>query len=74
MSISELPAIVVTTLEVLSTLFIFVLGTAALVLVGMYIRDVTQKTHAIHRNYPVVGRFRYLFEKLIIGYLAIGTE
>jgi len=64
MSISELPAIVVTTLEVLSTLFIFVLGTAALVLVGMYIRDVTQKTHAIRRNYPVVGRFRYLFEKL----------
>jgi len=30
----------------------------------MYIADVTQTAHAIRRNYPVIGRFRYLFEKL----------
>lgn len=64
MSITELPATLVTTLEILSTVFIFVVGIAALVLVGMYVRDVTQTEHAIRRNYPVIGRFRYLFEKL----------
>ncbi len=30
----------------------------------MYVVDVTQKKHAIRRNYPVLGRFRYLFEHL----------
>ena len=35
-----------------------------LVIVGMYIVDVTQTKHAIRRNFPVIGRFRYLFEKL----------
>ncbi len=64
MSISEVPAIVITTLEILSTVFIFSLGVAVLVLAGMYIRDVTQTEHTIRRNYPVIGRFRYLFEKL----------
>ena len=30
----------------------------------MYLRDITQPRHAIRRNYPVLGRFRYLFEHL----------
>lgn len=30
----------------------------------MYVVDVRQKTHAVRRNYPVIGRFRYLFESL----------
>ncbi len=30
----------------------------------MYIADVTQRKHTIRRNYPVIGRFRYLFEHL----------
>ena len=64
MTMSELPTLVVTTLEVLSAVFIFALGVAGLVLMGMYLRDVTQTQHAIRRNYPVIGRFRYLFEKL----------
>ncbi len=29
-----------------------------------YILDVTQTRHAIRRNYPVIGRFRYFFEHL----------
>ena len=29
-----------------------------------YIQDVTQTRQAIRRNYPVIGRFRYLFEHL----------
>ncbi len=48
----------------MSALFIFVLGTLVLIVIGMYIADVTQKKQAIRRNYPVVGRFRYLFEHL----------
>ena len=62
MQLSELLATVVTTLEVLSTIFIFAVG--LLVLAAMYIRDVTQTQHTIRRNHPVIGRFRYLFEKL----------
>jgi glutamate synthase domain-containing protein 2 len=30
----------------------------------MYIIDVRQTAHAVRRNYPVVGRFRYIFETL----------
>ncbi len=47
-------------------LFLFVL-TLMLALVSiavMYVTDVTQTKHALRRNYPVVGRFRYLFETL----------
>lgn len=35
---------------------------ALIVIVGIY--DVVQTKHAILRNFPVVGHFRYLFEKL----------
>jgi len=30
----------------------------------LYIRDITQKRHAVLRNYPIIGRLRYFFEKL----------
>ena len=40
----------------------FFIGIIALLVI--YIIDVTQTTHAIRRNYPVVGRFRYFFEHL----------
>ncbi len=33
------------------------------VIVFMFIQDVTQKKHTVLRNYPVIGRFRYFFEK-----------
>jgi glutamate synthase domain-containing protein 2 len=32
-------------------------------IVFWFIQDVTQKKHAVLRNYPVIGRLRYLFEK-----------
>jgi glutamate synthase domain-containing protein 2 len=35
-----------------------------LVLIGVAILDVTQRRHAILRNFPVLGRFRYLFEMI----------
>mgnify|MGYP005989763335 CR=1 FL=1 len=50
-------------LEQLSAIFIFVLGLGILAVIYMYIVDRTQTKQAIRRNYPVIGRFRYLFEK-----------
>lgn len=64
MQLSELPALVLTALEIMSALFIFVVGVFVLVILVMYVRDVAQSEHTIRRNYPVIGRFRYLFEKL----------
>ncbi|MEM7216822.1 MAG: FMN-binding glutamate synthase family protein [Pseudomonadota bacterium] len=51
-------------LGLLAQLFVFCLGLGLLAVIAMFIVDVTQKSHAIRRNYPVVGRFRYLFEHL----------
>ncbi|WP_163932720.1 FMN-binding glutamate synthase family protein [Paraferrimonas sp. SM1919] len=45
-------------------LLVFVIGLGLAALLIMYVVDVTQTTHAIRRNYPVVGRFRYWFEHL----------
>ncbi|MBA6392230.1 FMN-binding glutamate synthase family protein [Colwellia sp. BRX10-3] len=50
-------------LETLSALFIFFLGMGVIAIIYMYIVDKTQKKQAIRRNYPVIGRFRYFFEK-----------
>src|SRR6476620_3802283 len=39
---------------------------AIVVFVGVifvFIQDITQKKHAVLRNYPVIGRLRYFFEK-----------
>lgn len=51
-------------LAFLAVLFIFAVGTGILVVIYLYIMDVTQTRHAIRRNYPVIGRFRYFFEHL----------
>jgi len=45
-------------------LFVVAIGIGALVVAVLYVVDVTQTRHAIRRNYPVIGRFRYLFEGL----------
>ncbi len=54
----------VTVLETLAVLFIFVIGLIALWVLVTFIADISQTRHAIRRNYPVIGRFRYLFEQL----------
>ncbi len=48
----------------LAALFIFVIGLGALAVVVLFVIDVTQTKHAIRRNYPVIGRMRYLLEHL----------
>ncbi|MCH9674114.1 MAG: FMN-binding glutamate synthase family protein, partial [Gammaproteobacteria bacterium] len=51
-------------LEVMSAIFVFGLGILALVVIVLFIIDITQTRHTIRRNYPVIGRFRYFFEHL----------
>jgi glutamate synthase domain-containing protein 2 len=51
-------------LSFLASLFVFALGVGLLGIAVLYVVDVTQTSHAIRRNYPVVGRFRYFFEEL----------
>ncbi|MCP5316215.1 MAG: FMN-binding glutamate synthase family protein [Chromatiaceae bacterium] len=53
-----------TALEVMAAAFILAVGAVALWAVIAYVVDVSQTKQAIRRNYPVIGRFRYLFEKL----------
>jgi len=60
----QLSGFVVSLLNVLAGLFIFAVGCLVLVLIVLYIQDVAQTRHAIRRNYPVIGRFRYVFEHL----------
>lgn len=53
-----------TTLEFMATLFVFVIGVVAAAIVILFLIDVCQRSDAIRRNFPVIGRFRYLFIKL----------
>ena len=48
----------------LAYLFVLAIGTVLLGIVVMYFVDVSQKKHAIRRNFPVIGRFRCWFEHL----------
>ena len=58
------PGYLISTLEVLSALFIFIVGAVVAGLIVLYIVDVVQTKHAIRRNYPIIGHFRYFFEWL----------
>ncbi len=51
-------------LSLLASLFVFLMGLAALAVALMFVLDVSQTRDAVRRNYPVVGRFRYLFSAL----------
>jgi glutamate synthase domain-containing protein 2 len=59
-----LPEFVTTFLAVMAALFVFTVGFGTLLIATLFVIDLTQTKHAIRRNYPVVGRFRYLFEHL----------
>jgi glutamate synthase domain-containing protein 2 len=51
-------------LEITALLITFGLAVLILVIIYMYIVDVNQTSQTIRRNYPVVGRFRYIFEHM----------
>ncbi|WP_421725328.1 FMN-binding glutamate synthase family protein [Bauldia sp.] len=61
---SLVPGPIATALDLLVTLFVFVIGLGVAVVIVLFIVDITQNRDAIRRNYPVVGRFRYLFSTL----------
>ncbi len=55
---------VMDSLSFLATLFVVAVGVFAAVIVLTFIADAGQTRDAIRRNYPVIGRFRYLFTSL----------
>ncbi|MEC7300143.1 MAG: FMN-binding glutamate synthase family protein [Pseudomonadota bacterium] len=53
-----------TAVEYLALVFLLAVGMGALVVVVLFFLDRFQTHDAIRRNYPVIGRFRYLFSTL----------
>ncbi len=49
-------------MELLTGLFILLIILAVLAIVVMYYQDTRQTEQTIRRNFPVLGRFRYVFE------------
>ncbi len=64
----QLHSIVNDLLLVAATIFFAGLFLATFLVIYAYFRDRHQSKHSIRRNYPVIGRFRYLFE-FIGGFL-----
>ena len=54
----------ISAIKILVLIFVFLVGLAILAAIVMYFIDKTQKKHTIRRNFPVIGRFRWLFEHL----------
>ncbi|KFZ39211.1 glutamate synthase [Shewanella mangrovi] len=50
-------------LELFSSLFLIIVGCGVLLLLYMYLADRLQTRQAVRHNYPIIGRFRYFFEK-----------
>ncbi len=51
-------------LNLLGSLFLFVIGLLFILAVILFFIDITQTKDTVRRNYPVIGRFRSLFSKL----------
>lgn len=45
-------------------LVIVLIAAAILLLVYLFVYDIVQTKHAVRRVYPILGRFRYIFEKI----------
>ena len=63
-SISTLREFALMFAEYSALFLVFLLGLGALFVLYLYLADITQTKQAIRRNYPVIGRFRYLFEHM----------
>jgi len=64
MGSEHMQSFLLSAMEFMAALFILFIGLAFLIAMVVYVLDVTQTQHAIRRNYPVVGHFRYLFEHM----------
>ncbi len=56
--------IVMISLQALSILFVFAVGLSVLAIIILFILDISQTKDAVRKNYPVLGRFRYIFSTL----------
>jgi len=52
------------TLSIIFTSVVWIVLLAAIALIGIYIYDYNQPRHAVLRNFPVIGHFRYWFERM----------
>jgi glutamate synthase domain-containing protein 2 len=64
MATDEMQSFLLSSLEFMAALFIFVVGLIVLAIIIIYVLDISQTKQAIRRNYPVIGHFRYFFERL----------
>ena len=60
----QLPSFVFSIIEYSAYLFIFVIGSIVALVLGFYLVDRFQTKSTLRRNYPVLARFRYLFEHM----------
>lgn len=63
-SSGSLPNFTFSVMQVLAYSFVACIVAALCIIVFLYFVDKTQKQSALRRNYPVIARFRYLFEHL----------
>ena len=53
-----------TVFNVMAQLIVWLFGLGVVVVAVLYVIDRAQTKHAVRRNFPVIGRFRYWFEHL----------
>ena len=51
-------------IEIFVQTFIFVIGLGVIFVAIVFVIDISQTKHAVRRNFPVIGHFRYLFEHM----------
>ncbi|NRB40828.1 MAG: FMN-binding glutamate synthase family protein [Pseudomonadales bacterium] len=51
-------------INLISAVIVVSVTVAVIAVLVLFIIDITQTKHTIRRNYPVIGRFRYLFEHM----------
>ncbi len=51
-------------IEFMVIVFVFFAGVTILIIIALFVSDILQTRNAIRRNYPVLGRFRYVFSRL----------
>ncbi len=64
MEVTEIQRLAQGIIEWGALLLAFTVGVSIIAVLIIYVIDRTQTAHTIRRNYPVVGRFRYVFEHL----------
>ncbi len=61
---SEMASSMGSLVEILANIFVFFMGTIALLIVILFVVDIMQSRDAVRRNYPVIGRLRYILSDL----------